>query len=194
MTTSDVLSGFLFRSLMFESDSGRFRAAGVRVGSDERLTAGQLLDESMAIFPMALRNDALNMSRLYAQLFCFENSVRDLIRNRLSESDPNWWANCVQPKIRANAESRFKQAEDNAWLDSTAIDLIEFVDFGDLAQLVINNWTQFEDLVPSQHWLKQRFEELEGVRNYIAHHRRLAASEYRRMEMYIHDWNRQVGF
>jgi hypothetical protein len=41
--------------------------------------------------------------------------------------------------------------------------------------------------------LKQRFDELERARNFIAHNRMLSAAEFARLEMYVGDWNRQVG-
>ncbi len=57
-----------------------------------------------------------------------------------------------------------------------------------------NNWSNFEDLIPTQHWLKQRFDEMEKVRNFIAHNRYLLENEFERIEMYIADWSKQVGF
>lgn len=70
---------------------------------------------------------------------------------------------------------------------------LAFVDFGHLADVITNNWDDFSDLVPSQHWLKQRFDELEKARNFIAHHRLLQPAEFQRIEMYVADWNRVVG-
>ena len=65
--------------------------------------------------------------------------------------------------------------------------------FGHLADIIIANWEDFSDLVPTQHWLKQRFEELEKARNFIAHNRLLLPGEFARIEMYVADWNRMVA-
>ncbi len=92
---------------MFEAESELFRQAGVRVGVDERNAEQSLLEESLAPFPLAVRNEALRMARLYAIVYCFENSVRDLIRARLSEVDADWWNSAaVARKTRESAESR----------------------------------------------------------------------------------------
>ena len=40
-------------------------------------------------------------------------------------------------------------------------DLLGFIEFGHLSQIIIDKWQFFEDIVPSQHWLKQRMDELE---------------------------------
>lgn len=194
MNEDDALRSWLFRSLMFEAESEAFRLAGVRVGVDEREAEQSLLAEALAPFPLVLRNDALRMARLYSILYCFENSVRDLIRSRLSEPDLDWWNSAaVSRKVRDGAESRMKDAEDNSWLEGESKDVLGFVDFGGLCDIIIQNWPEFEDLIPSQHWLKQRFDELERARNFIAHHRMLSEAEFNRLEMYVNDWNRQIG-
>jgi len=178
---------------MFEAEAEDFRQAGVRIGTDERRAEEQLLEEALAPFPLHTRNEALRMARLYAMVYCFENSIRDLIQTRLSEKDAQWWTTCVGNKVRTTAESRLKDAQDNSWLEGVSSDLLGFVDFGGLCDIIVNNWVDFEDLVPSQHWLKQRMDELERARNFIAHNRMLAPAEFARLEMYVGDWNRQVG-
>jgi hypothetical protein len=72
-------------------------------------------------------------------------------------------------------------------------DLLGFVQFGHLADIVIANWDDFSDLIPTQHWLKQRFDELEKARNFIAHNRLLLPGEFQRIEMYVADWSRTGG-
>ena len=59
--------------------------------------------------------------------------------------------------------------------------------------IIIDKWALFESIVPSQHWLKQRMDELEKVRNFIAHNRMLLPSEFQRVYLYIADWNKSVG-
>ena len=70
---------------------------------------------------------------------------------------------------------------------------MNFIEFGHLADIVAHNWDDFADLIPSQHWLKQRMDELEQARNFVAHNRLLLPAEFQRLYMYVADWNRQVG-
>jgi len=72
-------------------------------------------------------------------------------------------------------------------------DVLGFVDFGHLSSIIVEKWMFFEDIIPSQHWLKQRMDELEKARNFIAHNRMLLPSEFQRIYMYIADWNRVIG-
>ena len=188
------LRDWMFRGLMFEAEAERFRAAGIRVGADETETERELLKETLDPFSIDLRNEPLRMARLYSLLYCFENSVRAIIAERLQERHgTDWWNEKVPKKIREFAESRQKDAEERSWLEGQKKDLLGFTEFGHLADIIIANWDEFSDLIPTQHWIKQRFDELEQTRNFVAHHRFLLPGEFQRIEMYIRDWNRMVG-
>jgi len=190
---SDVRD-WLFRGLMFEAEAERFRSAGIRVGADTTESERALLEETLDPFNISLRNEALQMARIYSLVYCFENSVRALIAERLLERHgSSWWSDKVPVKVREYAESRQKDAQDNSWLEGQKQDPLGFVQFGHLADIIVNNWEDFSDLVPTQHWIKQRFDELEKARNFIAHNRLLLPGEFQRIEMYVADWNRMVG-
>lgn len=191
MKTKD-LRDFLFRGLMFESEAGTFQGAGIQVGADQSEAEEKLLSEALTPFPVGRRNQALEMARLYSVLFCFENEVRDFIRETLTEKDGTDWLQKIPAKIREHGESRREAALKDSWLEGEKTDLLGFVEFGHLAQIIIAKWDYFQ-VIPSQHWLKQRMDEMEKVRHFIAHNRMLLPSEFQRLYMYIADWNRVVG-
>ncbi len=185
---------WMFRGLMFEAEATAFRSAGIRIGADQSDVERSLLEETLAPFSVGMRDAALQMSRLYALLYCFENSVRDLIKERLEEKHAlDWWTNGVPATVKKQAEGRQKDAEKNSWLDAPSREILSFTEFGHLADIIVSQWELFSDLVPTQHWLKQRMEELEKARNFLAHNRLLLPSEFQRVEMYVADWNRMVG-
>lgn len=186
------LRDFLFRGLMFESEASVFRGAGIQIGASDSQAEESLLMESLAPFGIARRNEALEMARLYALIYCFENEIRDLIKETLEEKEGlDWWSKLPQ-KIRTIAESRQEAAMKDSWLEGQKRDLLGFVDFGMLASIIIEKWEHFT-IIPTQHWLKQRMDELEKARNFIAHNRMLLPSEFQRIYMYIADWNRVIG-
>ncbi len=184
---------FLFRGLMFEAEAERFRRAGIQIGSASTEAEEALLRESLAPFSVQRRNNALEMARLYAVLFCFENEIRDFIRDALAEKEGHDWIEKLPQKIKEHAESRRDTALKDSWLEGEKSDLLGFVDFGQLAQIIVAKWEHFKDVLPTQHWIKQRMDELEKSRNFIAHNRMLLPSEFQRMYMYITDWNRVIG-
>lgn len=187
------LRDFLFRGLMFEAEATRFQRAGIQVGADTAATEKRLLDDALAPFGVQRRNNALEMARLYAVLHCFENEVRNFIRETLDEKEGADWADKLPPKVKEQAEGRREAALKDSWLEGEKTDLLGFLEFGHLAQIMVNKWEHFQDIIPTQHWLKQRMDELEKVRHFIAHNRMLLPSEFQRVYMYVADWNHVVG-
>jgi hypothetical protein len=187
------LRDFMFRGLMFEAEASAFQKAGIQIGASSTQTEESLVKEALAPFGIVLRNNGLEMARLYAVLFCFENQVRQFIREALEEKEGPTWQTMLPPKILEFAESRRETALKDSWLEGEKADLLGFIDFGQLAQIIISKWDHFKDVITTQHWLKQRMDELEKARNFIAHNRMLLPSEFQRMYMYIADWNRVVG-
>lgn len=187
------LRDYMFRGLMFESEANQFQAAGIQVGADQGQAEERLLSEALSAFGVSRRNNSLEMARLYAVLHCFENEVRSLIRETLEEKEGADWIDKLPPKIKQHAESRQKTAFTDSWLEGEKSDTLGFVDFGHLSSIILEKWKHFEALIPSQHWLKQRMDELEKSRNFIAHNRMLLPSEFQRIYMYIADWNRVIG-
>jgi len=189
------LRDFVFRGLLFESESESLRKAGIRVGADLGKTEEALLFEALEPFGVHRRNQAMEMARLYAVLHAFENEVRSLIKDTLEESSgSDWWeGESVPKKVRDLAVSRRKTALKDAWLEGAKESLIEYAEFGDLAAIICNNWDYFKETIPSQAWIQQRMMELEKARNFVAHNRMLLPSEFQRIYMYISDWNKVVG-
>ena len=187
------LRDFLFRGLMFEADAAQFQSAGIQVGADTGQAEERLLSEALSPFNVTSRNHALEIGRLYAVLHCFENEVRTLIRETLEEKEGADWIEKLPKKVKEYAETRQKTAFEDSWLEGEKSDLLGFVDFGHLSSIIIEKWALFENIVPSQHWLKQRMDEVEKVRNFIAHNRMLLPTEFHRVYLYIADWNRAVG-
>jgi len=178
---------------MFESEATKFQNAGIQIGANAKYVEEQLLSEALSPFSISTRNKALEMARLYSVLHCFENEIREYIRSTLSENDGlDWWGK-LPVKIKKHAESRQETAFKDSWLEGEKSDLLGFVDFGMLSSIIIEKWSFFNNVIPSQHWLKQRMEELEKTRNFIAHNRMLLPSEFQRIYMYIADWNRVIG-
>lgn len=187
------LRDFLFRGLMFEAEATQFQGAGIQVGADATASEKRLLDEALAPFGVQRRNNSLEMARLYAVIHCFENEIRSFIRETLEEKDGADWLDKLPQKIKDHADGRREAAMKDSWLEGEKTDLLGFLEFGHLAQIIVNKWDHFQDIIPSQHWLKQRMDELEKVRHFIAHNRMLLPSEFQRVYMYVADWNHVIG-
>ena len=116
---------------MFEAEAETFRRAGIQIGSNTTETEEALLYEALSPFGVSRRNRALEMARLYAVLFCFENEIRDFIREALAEKEGLDWQDKLPPKIKEFAESRRDGALKDSWLEGEKSDLLGFVEIAE---------------------------------------------------------------
>jgi hypothetical protein len=111
---------------MFEAEAEGFRRAGIQIGASSTKDAESLMEEALAPYNIARRNNALEMARLYAVLFCFENEIRDFIRDALEEKEGVDWQDKLPAKIKAFAEGRRETAIKDSWLEGEKTDLLGF--------------------------------------------------------------------
>jgi hypothetical protein len=142
----------------------------------------------------SVRNAAIQMQRAYLLLFVLENIVRELISSRLVEADgDDWFDKRATAPMKAKVDDRKQKEQRDLWHTGRNKQPIYYLDFGDLSKIIVNHWSQFEDLLPSQPWVQSRLDEAEKSRNVIAHTNVLSSEEVDRLEMYLSDWIRQIG-
>ena len=134
------------------------------------------------------------MATVYIAIAAFENMVRQFVVKILMENQgENWWLECVSDKIRKAAEVRKNQEDRIKWHSHRGDSMINYVDFGDLANIISQNYTLFEVHIISLEWTKQIFSTLEKSRNVIMHSGELGERDIERIGINIRDWISQVG-
>lgn len=183
-----VFSGVLARHATRDMEAQgtlRSRAVTTEERHDQNLLAS--VEES-------IRGGAIAMQKAYRILFVLENLVRSVITATLEDKSGETWFD-IHATAPMKSKLRDRQAKEskNQWHAGRNKEPIYYMDFGDLSKLIVNNWTDFEDLLPGQSWVQSRLEEAERSRNVIAHTNILASEEVARLEMYLTDWIKQVG-
>jgi len=192
MTNLEHLKQFIFNGFLLDNDFANLEQRGIAVRLGQTLQPVVPIEETA--FSPTVRYNASKMAALYVAFFCLENAVRDLISERLLERKGiNWWDECVSPKIKRDVESLKVKEEKNKYHAQRSPALIGYTMFGNLAQIIINNWQEFSDLFPDQAWITSRFNDLEMSRNIIMHTGILPDIEIERIESIVRDWIRQVG-
>lgn len=191
MASEDFLLQRAFRGLLLDAGIRRFEEAGI-LETPPAPGRPFSLGEFEEYVPKRLIERAERMAYIYALTYCFENLVRELVAQRLLERLGSKWWNEVPEKVQRQVRIRREDAEKNKWHMAQVEGNIDYSLFGDLASIIVTHWREFEDLFPSQEWVKQRLSELERSRNVIAHANMLADSEIERIEAYVRDWLRQV--
>jgi hypothetical protein len=182
-----------------------FRAATANGRVEEMVERGELLEPmaSAAVavpspiddFSFAIRLEARRMAAVYQLLFCFENSVRELIEDRLKEAYTveTWWTDGVPEHVRANAEKLKAKEKRTPWHGPRGGTMLAFVDFPVLATIVIEAWEHFEDLLGKPEWVTNLFDEMNQSRRAVAHTGVVTQYDVERMELRVKDWLRAVG-
>lgn len=189
----DKLLAFTFRDLLIEE-------ALDRAERHKPMLASAAIDAEVAkrVSLDLLPNDAVvrarRMATVYIAVTAFENALRDLIVETLAEAHgEGWWIIAVSEGVRKKAESRREEENKIRWHTPRGDSVINYTEFGDLASIILQNWTAFEDLLQSVDWVKGIVKPLERSRNVIMHGGDLQAEDVERVGVAIRDWVRQVG-
>ena len=140
-----------------------------------------------ADFSPRVWNDAINMSSVYQSIFCIENTLRNFIVERMSERYGLTWWDKVPSKIQKDVEKLKVKEEKNKFFSSRSDSEIGYTMLGNLGQIIINNWDDFSDIIPSQAWLMSRMDDLEMARNIIMHTGVLLQVEIDRITSIVRD-------
>lgn len=188
---SGKLYEFAFRGLLTEE-------ALDRVG--RRGAAPKNLDPELAKrLPLDLLDEtnldqARQMATVYTAIAAFENSARDLISKvLLDQVGDNWWDTAVSGAIRKKVDTRKAEEAKIKWHAQRGDLPIKYTDFGDLGNIIGQNWKYFEAYIPSLEWVKTLFDVIEKSRNVIMHSGTLELEDVERIGINIRDWIKQVG-
>jgi hypothetical protein len=187
----DTLKKFVFNALLLGDTFQQLNESGISVRLDNDIQPISRLEERG--FSPRIIHSGNRMATVYVAFFCLENSVRELIVERLADRQGAGWWQRVPEKIRKAVEKLKEKEEKNRYHAQRAVEPIGYTMFGNLGQIIVNNWEDFSDLFPNQSWVTSRFNDLEMSRNIIMHTGLLPQLEIERLESIVRDWIRQVG-
>jgi hypothetical protein len=143
-------------------------------------------------FTERLRTEASRMSTNYAIFYCLENSIRELLVQRLEEQHgEDWWTAAVPEAVRKNAEGNHKK-ELSSGVTPRSTELIDFTNFGELGEIIKSNWDIFGDMFRDVRAVEKVLATLNTLRAPIAHCKSLAEDEELRLHLGLQDWFRQM--
>jgi hypothetical protein len=185
------LQAFLYRVVTTNAAVARLAGEGVirDVASPSPESGGTL-----EFFSSEERAAARQMGRVYELLYCFENSVRELIERTLKEGHgERWWQVGVPQNIRGKAEGRRRGDERARWHGPRGQSPLNFVDFPELGEIIASQWPLFEDLLGDREWVEHYFDDMNKSRRAIGHTGEMSEHAVQRMELFVREWLMVVG-
>ena len=190
MSIEDKIKLFAMSHQMLERELDRIEAK-------HKLDLGRISEANLDLdeqyypqFEEAVRKEAGSMASHYQLFYCLEKSIRELVKGKLkAEHGTNWWENTVPEKVRENASGNLQREIDSA-VTPRSTEEIDYTTFGELGEIVRNNWPTFSDTFNSQKAFTKIMTSLNVLRGPIAHCCPLAADEVVRLQITLRDWFR----
>lgn len=128
--------------------------------------------------------EAQKMANVYAAMYVFENSLRDIIERVLEKHfATDWWTKAVHHKIRDVAADRKAQEKNDPGHGKRGNRPIDYVDLLALEKIIKHHWKLFEKIFPSQAWIEVLVShDMNVSRRPIAHMNPLAADDIKNVE------------
>lgn len=185
----DAIKLFAITSQLIEHDLDQIeREHVIDLRRDHRSTA----DVDEAYYPQiesAIRGEAAGMAPHYEVFYSLETTIRRLVRDQLHTADLEWWNQRVPEQIRKDAEKR-QQREIDTGFTPRSEDPMDFLNFGELSEIIKRNWDVFGALFSSVKAVERVMANLNTLRGPIAHCTPLAEDEVVRLRLAVRDWFR----
>lgn len=121
----------------------------------------------------------------YKMLYLLENHLRKFIERKLRERyRATWWTDGILQSLQNKANDRKTDEQSNSWEVSVTSSDLEYLEFPDLGRIIVNQWVIFESIFSTQNTITTKLNELEKIRNAIAHTRTLSEDSFSRMNIY----------
>jgi len=191
MTLEEQIKLFGISNQILENDLDRVeRELAIDLGRSHLKT----LEKDRDYYPQIdqeIRQEAASMSKHYEIFYSLEKSIRGLIKDSLESAEPaGWWeSGRIIQNIKTEAEARMKKEIDSG-VTPRSTDPIDFTNFGELGEIIKNNWDVFGAIFNSPKAVERVMANLNTLRGPIAHCSMLAEDEIVRLRLSVRDWYR----
>jgi hypothetical protein len=162
----------------------------VDLGFEQKIARKNRKTAEYEQFESALRVDAARMSEFYEVFYCLENSIRKLVADiMIEDGGADWWnGNRVdEEKIRKPVGARRKKEIDSG-ITPRSDRLIDYTTFGELSQLITDNWDLFDPVFQSKTAVSNVSNQLNLLRGPIAHCNPTDELEQERLNLAVRTW------
>jgi hypothetical protein len=138
---------------------------------------------------------ARKMAQLYVIIHCYENSARRVVDEVLTKKlGSTWWQTAANSSMKQKVTDRQSKEQRNKWITPRGTSPMFYVDWGDLLTLIRKYDSDFEQLFPDFNFVASRFEEMERLRNIVAHNGTLPSDDdFQHILISFKQWCKQLA-
>jgi hypothetical protein len=138
-----------------------------------------------------IRASASRMSEYYEIFYCLEVSIRRLVRSMMFDSEGvDWWESArVDAGFRTEV-GHLQKKELESGVSPRSDNNLDYLTFGQLGQIITSNFDLFQTVLTSKGAVSRVMNQLNLLRNPIAHCCDLAPDEVDRLRLTVRDWFR----
>ena len=128
----------------------------------------------------------------FPRVFILENSIRSLIKLRLSNIDKNWWPNLIPKPVIESVDRTMKKENKFPYREKRGSEPLMYCNFDDLRKIVAdpNNYPFFQDVIIKLDWFEVKMEEVYMARNNLAHSVPLSKDDFSSIILFYNQWAR----
>jgi hypothetical protein len=187
----DALRLFALANQLVEHDLDRVER---EFTLDLRRKHRQVLDSDEDYYPQIeqqFRSEAAAMAPHYEVFYSLEKAIRRLLSDTLeAEEGRDWWASHRVTSDLQKEVAKRQQREIDSGTTPRSTEPIDFTTFGELGDIIRQNWDVFGALFTSVKAVAKVMSSLNTLRGPIAHCSPLAEDEVLRLRLAVRDWFR----
>jgi Swt1-like HEPN len=160
--------------------------------SPESLTISDSVDLAVGL-PASVKQSN-RAAFVYKLFFVFENYLRELVVDVLSEASPtNWW-DMVEPNVKREVAELEQKEETKQWMALGSRDKLSLTTYPQILLIIDHCWKDGFDTVIRDKQLIQEARLVSHLRNAICHMTDVPDEEVERVKQLLRDWFRAVPF
>jgi hypothetical protein len=128
----------------------------------------------------------------FPKVFILENSIRSLIRLKLSAVQNDWWPKLIPGQVLENVGRLLKKELKYPHREKRGKELLMYCNFDDLKKIIIDetNFPHFQNVIIDSGWFRVKMEEVYMARNNLAHSILLSKDDIATINVFFNQWAR----
>lgn len=148
-------------------------------------SAYPLVKDSMIARSVNIGNES------FPQIFVLENSIRNLIINKLTKAyGSDWWTKARIKGIRDNVQKTIDKEKKYPHREKRGLHPIFYSNFADLKQIILNERKYFADVIIDFQWFEVEMDQVYMARNSLAHSVLITEDDASTIRLFYRNWAR----